>query len=112
MNRGMKADSAGLNFIANSAHKFRGLGMKLDTSGSTRRGRILPVCLICFLALGSHLLAQQPANTTQEQPVTPAQLPSVQPASEAATSASGAVANAPKTDEAKATSDWSSIMKL
>ena len=85
--------------------------MKLGTSGSTRRGRIPPLCL-GILLIGSAALAQQPAG--QQESAAPAQLPAAQPLSSAASSTSGATANSPKTDETnkETSSDWSGMLKL
>jgi polysaccharide export outer membrane protein len=77
----------------------------------TRRRSLLPIYTLFLLVISSAVLAQQPAG--QEQSVPQAQLPAAQPVSNAATSASGAVANAQKTDDAnKETSDWATMMKL
>ena len=85
--------------------------MKSGTLGSTRRRRLLPVRLLSLLVISSAALAQQPA--AQEQPAPATQLPAAQPVSQAATSASGAVANSPKADDTnKDTSDWTTMMKL
>lgn len=87
--------------------------MKLGTSGSTLRGRILPIWLTGLVIINGSVFAQQPASTAEGQATTPAQLPAAKPLSEAAVSASGAVANAPKIEEvAKDTSDWATMMKL
>lgn len=85
--------------------------MKSDTLGFTRRRRLLPVHTIVFLVIGGAAWAQQPA--AQEQSTSPAHLPATQAASQAATPASGAVANAPKADDTnKETSDWTTMLKL
>ncbi len=85
--------------------------MKSGTSGSTRRGRNLSIHF-WILVISGVALAQQPAG--QEQAVPPANLPAAQTLGQAATSASQAVANAPKSDEKndKETSDWSTVVKL
>jgi polysaccharide export outer membrane protein len=85
--------------------------MKPGTLRSTRRRSLLPIYTLFLLVVSSAVLAQQPAG--QEQSVPQAQLPAAQPVSNAATSASGAVANAQKADDAnKETSDWATMMKL
>jgi polysaccharide export outer membrane protein len=85
--------------------------MKSGTLGSTRRRRLLPVHFVILFAISGAAWAQQPA--AQEQSAPQAELPAAQPATQAAKSASGAVANAPKADDAnKETSDWTTMMKL
>jgi len=84
--------------------------MKSGTSGSTRHGRSLPVHLL-ILVISSAVFAQNPA--AQEQSAPSSSLPDAEPMTQAATSASGAAANAPKLDDAdKETSDWSTMAKL
>lgn len=84
--------------------------MKLGTLGSTRRGRILPLCIASFL-ISSTGVAQQPA--IQEQQAAPAALPAAQPISQAATSTSAATTNSIKAEDPnKDTADWSTMTKL
>jgi polysaccharide biosynthesis/export protein len=85
--------------------------MKSGTLGITRRRRLPPVHTIVFLVISGTAWAQQPA--AQGQTTSPVQLPATQPAAQAATPASGAVANAPKAEDTnKETSDWTTMMKL
>lgn len=85
--------------------------MKSGTLDSTRRRSLLPIFTIAFLVISTTAVAQQPASQGQSAPQ--AERPAEQPVSQAATSASKAVAIAPKDDDAnKETSDWTTMMKL
>jgi polysaccharide export outer membrane protein len=82
--------------------------MKSGTLRSTRRRSLLPIHAIALLVLSGAGLAQQPASQEQSVP-----LPAAQPVSQAASSASGSVANAQKAEDANnETSDWSTMVKL
>ncbi|HTS06151.1 MAG TPA: polysaccharide biosynthesis/export family protein [Candidatus Eisenbacteria bacterium] len=85
--------------------------MKSGALGFIRCRSLLPIFAIFSLIISGRVLAQQPASQEQSAPQAP--LPAAQPISQAAASASGAVANAPKQEEAnKETSDWATMLKL
>jgi polysaccharide export outer membrane protein len=84
--------------------------MESGTSSFTRRGRAFLLVFASFLVV-SGAAAQQPVESSPAgQSSTPAELPAVQPLSQAAVSASGASAKVP--DRAKDSSDMSTAATL